>query len=271
MANVDEAASLIATARQKQVRIASLPVICRPRSVKEAHAVQDAVAIKLGATIGGYKATAPTTPDPTRNQDEVHATANEDAPWLITEGVRALIFDTTIYASPCVIPSREMPQCGVEGEIAFRFLCDLPPRATPYTREEIAGVTDAYPAIEVVSSRFALPEKTTFLERLADCVSNGGFVYGSKSTEWQRLRLAELRVMLIVNGETIVDQIGGHPTGDPFGIVVALVEMMRTTTGVSAGQFVTCGSCTGLRYFKPGDVCEVRFEGLGAAHLTFSP
>jgi 2-keto-4-pentenoate hydratase len=271
MAIVDKAASLIATARQKQIRMAPLPITSRPRSVKEAHAVQDAVAIKLGAAVGGYKATAPTAPDQTRNQDEVHATANADAPWLITEGVRALIFDTTIYASPCVIPSREMPQCGVEAEIAFRFRRDLPPRATPYTREEIAAATDAYPAIEVVSSRFASPEKSTFLERLADCVSNGGFVYGSRCTEWQQLRLAELKVMLIVNGETIVDQIGGHPTGDPFGIVVALVEMMRMTVGVRAGQFVTCGSCTGLRYFEPGDICEVRFEGLGEAQLTFAP
>jgi 2-keto-4-pentenoate hydratase len=271
MAIVDEAASLIATARQKRVRIDPLPISCRPRSVKEAHAVQDAVAIKLGATIGGYKATAPAAPDQTRNQDEVHATTNADAPWLIAKGVRALIFDTTIYASPCAIPSGEMPQCGVEGEIAFRFLRDLPPRATPYAREEIAAVTDAYPAIEVVSSRFASPERTTFLERLADCVSNGGFVYGSRTTEWQRLRPAELKVVLIVNGETVVDQIGGHPTGDPFGIVVALVEMMRTTVGVSAGQFVTCGSFTGLRYLEPGDICEVRFEGLGAAQLTFSP
>jgi 2-keto-4-pentenoate hydratase len=271
MAIVDEAASLIAAARQKQVRIAALPITCRPRSVTEAHAVQNAVATKLGAAIGAYKATAPVAPDQTRNQDEVHATANADAPWLITEGVRALIFDTTIYASPCVIPSREMPQCGVEAEIAFRFVRDLPPRATPYTREEIAAVTDAYPAIEVVSSRFASPEKTTFLERLADCVSNGGFVYGSRQAKWQRLNLAEPKVTLVVNGETVVDQKGGHPTGDPLGIVVALVEMMRTTTGVSAGQFVTCGSFTGLRYFKPGDVCEVRFEELGAAQLTFSP
>jgi 2-keto-4-pentenoate hydratase len=47
--------------------------------------------------------------------------------------------------------------------------------------------------------------------------------------------------------------------------------MMRTTVGVIAGQFVTCGSFTGLRYFKPGDVCEVKFEGLGAAQLAFSP
>jgi len=270
MAIVDEAASLIAAARQKQVRIARLPITCRPRSVAEAHAIQDAVANKLGATIGGYKATAPAS-DQTRSQNGTCATATADESWSMTEGVRALIFDTTIYASPCIIPSREMPQCGVEGEIAFRFLCDLPPRAAPYTREEIAAVTDAYPAIEVVSSRFASPEKMTFPESLADCVSNGGFVFGSRRADWQRLRLAELKVMLIINGEAVVDQTGGHPTGDPFGIVVALVEMMRTTTGVSAGQFVTCGSFTGLRYFKPGDVCEVRFEELGTAKLSFSP
>ena len=270
MAIVDEAASLIAAARQKQVRIARLPITCRPRSVTEAHAIQDAVANKLGAAIGGYKATAPSS-DQARNQNGAYATATADESWSITEGVRALIFDTTIYASPCTIPSREMPQCGVEGEIAFRFLCDLPPRAAPYAREEIAAVTDAYPAIEVVSSRFASPEKITFPESLADCVSNGGFVFGSKRADWQRLHLAELKVMLIVNGEAVVDQTGGHPTGDPIGIVVALVEMMRTTTGVSAGQFVTCGSFTGLRYFKPGDVCEVRFEELGTAQLSFSP
>jgi 2-keto-4-pentenoate hydratase len=39
--------------------------------------------------------------------------------------------------------------------------------------------------------------------------------------------------------------------------------------GVRAGQFVTCGTYTGLRYLKPGDICGVRFEGLGAAEVTF--
>jgi len=56
---VDQAATLLAEARQKQARIDRLPIACRPRSVKEAHAVQDAVMARLGATVGGYKATAP--------------------------------------------------------------------------------------------------------------------------------------------------------------------------------------------------------------------
>ena len=87
---------------------------------------------------------------------------------------------------------------------------------------------------------------------------------------WQSLALGKLKVTLTVNGEPVLEQVGGHPTGDPLGIAVALVEMMRGTGGVKAGQFVTCGSCTGLRYLKPGDVCGVSFEGLGTAEVTFS-
>lgn len=268
---IEEAAALLAAARQQRLRIASLPEACRPRSVKDAHAIQDAAAAMLQAAVGAFKATAPVAPDPTRDQGSVHASSDPDAPWSIAEGVRALILAPTIHPSPAAIPSREMPQCGVEGEIAFRFRRDLPPRATPYTREEIAAAVDAYPAIEVVSSRFAAPGNTTFLEKLADCVSNGGFVHGRGVENWHDLRPAALRVTLTVNGEVVVDQTGGHPTGDPLGIVVALVEMMRGTVGVTAGQFVTCGSFTGLRYLQPGDSCAVRFEGLGAAQLTFLP
>jgi 2-keto-4-pentenoate hydratase len=266
-ANVDRAASLIAAARQKQARIGALPTACRPASIKDGHAIQDAVALKLGHAVGGYKAAPPASPDPARRRDENDATA----PWSNPEGIRALIFEPTIHASPCVFPSNAAPQCGVEGEIAFRFRRDLPPRATSYSRDEIAAVVDAYPAIEIVSSRYASPQERTFLDKLADCVSNSGFVYGTKSTDWQRLRLAELKVKLLVNGETIVDRVGGHPMGDPFAIVEALVEMMRPTVGVKAGQFVSCGSHTGLPYFKPGDVCRVEFEGLGDVQVTFSP
>lgn len=268
---IKEAAALLAAARKQRLRISSLPDACRPRTVKEAHAIQDAVVAALQASVGAFKATAPNPQSPATDQSSVSGSSSPDAPWLITEGVRALILDQTIYPSPAAVPSNEMPQCGVEGEIAFRFRRDLPPRATPYTRDEITAAVDAYPALEVVSSRFAAPENTTFLERLADCVSNGGFVYGRGVESWHGLHTANLHVTLTVNGETVVDQMGGHPTGDPLAIVIALVEMMRSTGGVIAGQFVTCGSFTGLRYLNPGDSCAVNFEGLGEAQLTFLP
>ena len=73
-----------------------------------------------------------------------------------------------------------------------------------------------------------------------------------------------------MNGKKSLEQIGGHPTGDPLGIAVVLANIWREKGGVRAGQFVTCGSCTGLKFLKPGDVCSVRFEGLGVAEVTFT-
>jgi 2-keto-4-pentenoate hydratase len=263
---IEEAASYLADARTRHRRIERLPPSCRPSSIAEAYAIQDAVTAKLGEIVGAFKATAPRTSDRTTNEEST----SPDPSWLATEGVRAPIFQSTIYASTADIPVVKMPQCGVEGEIAFRFLYDLPARFQPYNQEEIAAAVDAYPAIEVVSSRFLDPDSGSFLEDLADCVGNGGFVYGAPVKDWREIALAQLKVTLSVNGEMAVEQIGGHPTGDLLAIVAAVVEMMRGTTGVKAGQFVTTGSFTGLRFLKPGDACKVEFEGLGAAHLSFS-
>jgi 2-keto-4-pentenoate hydratase len=246
--HIAKAAALLVAANRGRSRIPALPPSCRPTSVAEAHAIQDAVTAALGTAIGAFKANAPAGAEPTRG----------------------VIYAPSVHASPSRIPAALVPQCGVEGEVAFVFSAGLPPRTTPYTRDEVAAVVDACPAIEVVTSRFADPDSASPLDKLADGISNGAFVHGAPIKAWQGLELGKLKVTLTVNGATVLEQVGGHPTGDPLGIAVALVEMMRGAGGVKAGQMVTCGSCTGLRHLKPGDVCGVRFEGLGAAEVTFS-
>jgi 2-keto-4-pentenoate hydratase len=248
-AHIAEAAALLVAARRGRSRIPLLPASCRPTSVAEAHAIQDAVTAALGTVVGAFKANAPAGAEPTRG----------------------VIYAPSIHPSPSRIPASLVPQCGVEGEVAFVFRADLPPRPAPYTREEVAAIVDACPAIEVVTSRYADPGAASPLDKLADGINNGAFVHGAPFKAWQGLELGKLKVTLTVNGTPVLQQVGGHPTGDPLGIAVALVEMMRNVNGIKSGQFVTCGSCTGLRYLKPGDVCGVNFEGLGAAEVTFSP
>lgn len=247
---IAEAAGLLAAARQAGTRIATLPAGASPHFVREAHAIQDEVAHRTGAQVGAFKANAPTAS---------------------SEGVRGLIFAPVIHTSPARFPVTEAPQCGIEGEVAFRFRRDLPPRAAPYSRDEVAAGLEACVAIEVVSSRFADAEAATKLDKLADNISNGGLVLAAPVEDWRGLDLARIKVRLTVNGATVVEKAGGHPIDDPLGVAVALVEMMRNAGGVKAGQYVTCGSYTGLLYFQPGDHCHVAFEGLGEAELTFSP
>jgi 2-keto-4-pentenoate hydratase len=245
---IDQAAAILVKARRSMEPLTGLPDALKPKSIPEAHAIQDAVSHQLGKLIGGFKAMAPVNGEPTRG----------------------MIYGGTIFPSPASIPSAIVPQCGVEGEVAFIFRRDLPARDAPYTRNEVAAVVDACAAIEVVHSRFSANSAVTNLEKLADSISNGAFVYDAPRANWRDLQLGKLKVTLTVNGKTEMEKVGGHPTGDPLGIVVVLVNLWREKGGVRAGQFVTCGSFTGLKFLKPGDVCGVRFEGLGAAQVTFA-
>ena len=244
---IDRAAALLVEARRNRTLLDGLPADATPASVAEAHAIQDAVTAGLGKPVGAYKAMAPAHGEPTRG----------------------VIYADTIHASPARIPAAEVPQCGVEGEVAFVFRRDLPPRAAPYSRDEVAGAVDACAAIELVTSRYRNSDAASNLQKLADSISNGAFVHAAPAADWRNLELGKLKVTLTVNGAPVLEQVGGHATGDPLGIAVVLANMMREQGGVRAGQFVTCGTYTGLRYLKPGDVCGVRFEGLGAAEVTF--
>jgi uncharacterized protein (DUF1697 family) len=138
------------------------------------------------------------------------------------------------------------------------------------TRDEVAAVVDACAAIEVVHSRYSLDRPLSNLEKLADSIMNGALVCAEPNAGWRDLDLGKIKVTLTVNGLTDMDKNGGHPLGDPLGVAVAMANMWREKGGVRAGQIVTCGSYTGLKYLKPGDACGVTFEGLGSAAVRFT-
>jgi 2-keto-4-pentenoate hydratase len=249
---IQQAAALLTQARRAMQPLPGLPEALRPVSIAEAHAIQDATTARLGTPVGGYKASAPADGEPTRG----------------------VIYADTILPSPAKFPAARVPACGIEAEVAFLFTRDFPPRDHAYLRHDVVAGTAALVAIEIVDSRYGDlvkdPGRLSKLELLADSTSNGGFVFSQPVRGWTSRVVSTMEVTLTVNGETIVRQKGGHPTGDPFAAAVALVDMMRRGAGIQAGQYVTCGSWTGLRFFRPGDHCVARIAGLGEAELTFT-
>jgi 2-keto-4-pentenoate hydratase len=235
----------LADARMSGRWIEELPAA--PSSVAEAHLIQDRVAAALAEAVGAFKINAPPGEEP----------------------ARGLIYARMIRPSPARIAPAEVPHLGVEAEVAFRFIRDLPGRDAPYAREEVVEAMAALPAIEVVSGRFRDPRARPPLEQLADCLINGALVPGTELCEWSSLDLVHLPVRVEVNGETVIRQEGGHVGADPAGFAVALVNAMRDAGGVKAGQIVTTGSWTGLRFLKPGDRCSIHFEELGGAEVAF--
>src|SRR6516165_7703127 len=160
------AADLLLDARRTNKPIADLPKELRPVTLEEAYYIQDRMSWAYEA-IGGWKVGAP-TPDATP------AFAPMPAMWMSCSG--------------CEMRGVTHRFRGVEAEIAFRMGADLPPRETPYTREEvIAAITSMHPAIEVLESALVDPAQATKLTAVADLAMHGGFVYGDAVPNWQSI------------------------------------------------------------------------------------
>lgn len=250
---VRQAAEMLVAARRERRRLDGFPAALKPASEAAAFAIQDAVMALLGERPGGWKVATPP------------GGAATCAP----------MFASLVHASPLRIAASEVPLLGVEAEIALRLGHDLPPRATPYARADVeAAIDGACAAIEIVDTRLFKGRdflKADPLDKLADNVGNGGFVYGAPVAAWRRLDLTALRVRLELGGKLLVDKVGGCPSGDPVDAVVWLANHLTGRCGgLKAGQIVTTGSCVGMPFAKPGDVARTSFEGLGEAEVTFA-
>jgi 2-keto-4-pentenoate hydratase len=246
---VREAAGLFVRARRGGGPIDALPSACKPRTVDDAHAIQEATIAALGEAVAGWKVALP----------------------LDGRTVRGAILASRVFASGGEVSARMTPLLGIEAEIAFRFDGDLPARAAPYLREEVAQAVTAFVGIEIVDSRFRDYRGTPLLDRIADCMSNGAFVSGDVQPRWRELDLVNVPVRLEIDGVPVVERIGGHPAGDPLLPAIDLVNDLRDRGGVRAGQFMTTGSYTGLHFAKAGQRATARFDGFGRAQIRLAP
>lgn len=245
---IDQAASLFAAARRTGRLLDALPASVKPASAADAHAIQEATTAALGETVGGWKVAAP----------------------IDGQLVRGAILDSLMFDSPARVPGSRVPMMGVEAEIAFRFERDMPASQQDYTYAEVAAAVTAFPAIEIVATRFSDYAGTALLDRTADFVSNGAFVRGPTVSDWRRHDLSKLEVTLTIGGKEIVRRIGGHAALDPLLPALALVNDLRTGTGIKAGQVMTTGTYTGLNFAELGQVVVAAFSGFGAVEVRFT-
>ena len=245
---MQEAVKALVAARRNRERIAALPPGSAPATIEQAHAIQDATVVALNDRVAGWKVSV--TPD----------------------GVmRGVILDSRLVQSPATLAARDLQPLGIEVEIAFLFDRDLPPRAGEYSAKDVADAVTAVVGIEIVSSRFTDYRTAPLMERTADCMSNGAFIVGTHRPDWRGTDLSKLEAVLRVNGRETVRKTGGHAAGDPLLPAIALVNALRHSTGVRAGQLITTGTFTGLHFAAPGDSITAEFTNFGKAELTLEP
>jgi len=245
-----EAANTLLDARRTATPIADLPAELQPTSLDEAYAVQDILAEVYGP-IGGWKVGAP-TPDATP------IFAPMPLAW--------------IAASDSTLAGSTWRYRGLEAEIAFLIGEDLPPRATPYTMEEVVGaIASCHPSIEVLESGLTDPAAAARMSMLADLQMHGGFIYGAAVADWQSLDFAKEPVSLAVDGVVRVERTGSNTSGNLLRLLPFLAnEGAARTGGLKRGDWITTGSWTGNVQATSGADVHVQFASAGAVRLRFA-
>lgn len=229
---------------------APIPTGPAPEDAAQAYRVQARVMAQLGE-IGGWKVGAP-GPDGPISGAPMPASG-------VFHGFKS--FDSARFT-----------QREVESEICFLVAADLPPRATSYTREEVFGALGAcHPGIEVLQSRYAMPDEVGGLALLADFIQHGAYVVGDPIDAWRELDFSALAVTQTIEGGP-VRQAVGNPAGDMLRLIVWLAnEGAVWAGGLRAGQVVTCGSWTGkTRVERQSAGVTTEFAGVPAVRIAFT-
>ena len=245
-ADVSKAVQQLLEARRSGVQVK--PPFALPDRAA-VYAIQDGVA-KASGPVAGWKVGARTpTADP------------NCAPLLAGALVK----------SPARFDGKAMHMIGVEVEISFHIVRDIAARSEPVGRDEaLAAVGDAFVGMEIVDTRLANFEQATPEWLLADNQMNHALVVGDAIAGWRGLDWPNLQVKLIIDGGVVVDQKGGLGAVDPVRPLAWMIDhAVRRRGGIRAGQAITTGSWTGLRYFPPGTRARGEFAGLEAVEATF--
>jgi 2-keto-4-pentenoate hydratase len=222
-----------------------------PVTVPEGMAVQARVARQLGASVAGWKVGA--------------------GPERIPDG--APLYAHLVHANGASFPVRKSGLWGVEPEIGVRLRSDLPPRAgSAYTREEVAeAIGSVFAGIEIVASRLIDFKAAAYPAFLADNIGNAGYVVGREVEDWRGLDLSQLHATLTVDGETVLDAVGGHPYGDPLAPLLNYANAQCDGLGgLKAGQIITTGSLCGLVAVTERCEAVLTIEGLGETRVRLT-
>ena len=242
------AALLLAARHDPSKRLAGLPDALKPADRAAAYRIQAEVAKGFGP-IGGWKVSP----------------FGAAAPPMCGALPAASIKPSPAKLSPDTACMR-----GVEAEVCVRIGRDLPPRGTPYGRDEVvAAIASMHPVIEVLDSRYLEVGTVDQPSNIADSQSHGGLIYGAGITDWQGIDLAQETMEQHVDGKLDASRTG-MPGGDLIGEVVWLAnEGSVWAGGLKAGQFVTCGSWSGANRVGPNAQVRVKFASVGEAAVDY--
>jgi 2-keto-4-pentenoate hydratase len=253
-----QAAEILWSAWRHGQRLEALPAECRPHSVEEGYAIQDALASNHGGEVIGWK---------------IAATSTEGQRHIgVSEPLGGRLFARFCHGDGARLPAGGLHMRVAEAEFCFRMARDLPPRGSAYAMDEVmAAVGALHLAIEVPDSRYEDYARIGAPHLAADDSCACFFILGLEATDWRAIDLAGHPVVAYKNGVAAQHGSGANVLGDPR-IALAWLANDRARRGefLKAGQIVTTGTCVKPVVIAPGDDVVADFGGLGRVSVRFS-
>ena len=249
--DTEAAAAVLTSARLVPAqRPLSLPQFLRPSDEGQAYAVQDLV-VQARGPVAGWKVGAPSP--------------------QATPARAALTQDSVHVGELVALNAAAFNVIGVEAELVYEIVADLPPREADYSEDEVlAAIGSVRAGIEICDTRYAQWDAQDPLSRLADQANHGALVVGSGRSDFRAVQPLEQAVSISANGRVLVQHAaGGNSAGHPYRLLCWMANQgARSLGGLRAGQWVTTGSCTGTVFVQPGAAVVADFPGVGQAQLT---
>ena len=167
------------------------------------------------------------------------------------------------------IPIADVLQPKVEAEIAFVLGRDLD--GDQLTVADLFRAIDyAVPAIEIVGSRVANWD-IRLTDTIADNASSGLYVLGSRPVRITDFDMRLCGMVMEKSGEPVSVGAGAACMGSPLNATLWLAKVMaRVGQPMRAGDTILSGALGPMVPVVPGDVFDVRIEGLGSVRAAFA-
>lgn len=212
-------------------RIPQLPEELRPTDRKEAYDIQARLEARSFAPLAGWKIGA-TGPGGQK-------LLNVDAP------LAGRLLAERVHRNGAAISLGDSLMSVMEVEVAFRMRRTLPPRATPYTVDEVMdAVASVHPAIEIPDTRYDKFKEVGAAQLIADNTCADQFVLGAPAAgDWRSLDLSTLQTFGRINGGEQREGSGAQVLGDPRIALTWLAnELAQHGLTLGEGHIVATGS-----------------------------
>lgn len=239
-------------------KLGNLDASCRPQDRAEGYAIQAEIERTSSGKLFGWK---------------IAATSSAGQKHINVEGPMAgRILPETVIPDGGTASMAGNELRVAEPEFAFRMKADLPPRASPYSVQEVLdAVGTLHPAIEIPDSRFADFVNAGAAQIIADNACAHLFVLGSPATaNWRALDLVEEKPVITMRGKQFIGH-GRNVLGDPrVALAWCANELRQLGLTLRAGEVVTTGTCHPPLPIQSGDVITADFGSLGRVSVAFN-